>query len=178
MSPRCYRTQRYTIKKNNIKRTQHFFVFWSIFASMKILYTIVGTTSLILGIIGIFLPLLADLEIGKAIGDLNYCSHIFRFPNGYMSANNKGSKKKAAKLLQEMDYTYVDWNCLNRDSERKTSNYQLLNNLKKSSKNKGTLVVLMHDTADVNNSSEILKESISYLKSEGYQFKNFYDLLE
>ncbi len=119
-----------------------------------------------------------DLEIGKAIGDLNYCSHIFRFPNGYMSANNKGSKKKAAKLLQEMDYTYVDWNCLNRDSERKTSNYQLLNNLKKSSKNKGTLVVLMHDTADVNNSSEILKESISYLKSEGYQFKNFYDLLE
>ena len=119
-----------------------------------------------------------DLEIGKAIGDLNYCSHIFRFPNGYMSANNKGSKKKAAKILQEMDYTYVDWNCLNKDSERKTSNYQLLNNLKKSAKNKGTLVVLMHDTADVNNSSEILKESISYLKSEGYQFKNFYDLLK
>ena len=58
MSPRCYRTQRYTIKKNNIKRTLYFFVFWSIFASMKILYTIVGTTSLILGIIGIFLPLL------------------------------------------------------------------------------------------------------------------------
>ena len=102
-----------------------------------------------------------DLEIGKAIGNLNYCS-----------------QKKAAKILQEMDYTYVDWNCLNKDSERKTSNYQLLNNLKKSAKNKGTLVVLMHDTADVNNSSEILKESISYLKSEGYQFKNFYDLLK
>ena len=119
-----------------------------------------------------------DLEIGKAIGNLNYCSHIFRFPNGYMSANNKGSKKKAAKILQEMDYTYIDWNCLNKDSERKTSNYQLLNNLKKTSKNKGTLVVLMHDTTDVNNSSEILKESISYLKNEGYQFKNFYDLLK
>ena len=29
-----------------------------------------------------------DLEIGKAIGNLNYCSHIFRFPNGFMSANN------------------------------------------------------------------------------------------
>ena len=119
-----------------------------------------------------------DIEISKAIGVSDYCSHVFRFPNGYMSANNKGSKKKAAKILQEMDYTYVDWNCLNKDSERKTSNYQLLNNLKKSSKNKGTLVVLMHDTADVNNSSEILKESISYLKSEGYQFKNFYDLLK
>lgn len=37
---------------------RHFFVFWSIFASMKILYTVIGTISLILGIIGIFLPLL------------------------------------------------------------------------------------------------------------------------
>lgn len=37
---------------------QHFFVFWSIFASMKVLYTVAGTISLILGIIGIFLPLL------------------------------------------------------------------------------------------------------------------------
>lgn len=37
---------------------RHFFVFWSIFASMKILYTVTGTISLILGIIGIFLFLL------------------------------------------------------------------------------------------------------------------------
>lgn len=36
----------------------HFFVFWSIFASMKIAYIVIGTISLILGIIGIFLPLL------------------------------------------------------------------------------------------------------------------------
>lgn len=35
-----------------------FFIFWSIFAPMKILYTILGTISLVLGIIGIFLPLL------------------------------------------------------------------------------------------------------------------------
>ncbi len=60
-------------------------------------------------------------------------------------------KKVSAKLLQEMDYVYVDWNCLNNDSVKKYSNYQLLNNLKKkSAKNKGTLVVLMHDTSDVN----------------------------
>lgn len=37
---------------------RHFFVFWSIFASMKIIYTVIGTISLLLGIIGIFLPLL------------------------------------------------------------------------------------------------------------------------
>lgn len=118
-----------------------------------------------------------DIEIGKAIGIDNYCSHIFRFPNGYMSPNNKSQKKVSAKLLQEMDYVYVDWNCLNNDSVKRYSNYQLLNNLKKSAKNKGTLVVLMHDTSDVNDTPSILKDSIDYLKSEGYVFKNFYDLL-
>ena len=94
-----------------------------------------------------------------------------------MSPNNKSQKKVSAKLLQEMDYVYVDWNCLNNDSVKKYSNYQLLNNLKKSAKNKGTLVVLMHDTSDVNDTPSILKDSIDYLKSECYVFQNFYDLL-
>ena len=79
--------------------------------------------------------------------------------------------------MKDLNYVYVDWNCLNNDSVKKYSNYQLLNNLKKSAKNKGTLVVLMHDTSDVNDTPSILKDSIDYLKSEGYVFQNFYDLL-
>ena len=118
-----------------------------------------------------------DKEISDAIGIPNYCSHIFRFPNGYMSPNNKGKKKEAAKLLSDMNYTYIDWNCLNNDSVKKYSDYQLLNNLKKSSKNKGTLIILMHDTSDVNNTPAILKDSIAYLKSQGYEFHNFYNLV-
>ena len=51
-----------------------------------------------------------------------------------------------------------------------------LNNLKDSSKNKGTLVILMHDTSDVNDTHLVLKDSIKYLKEQGYVFKNFYDL--
>ena len=54
----------------------------------------------------------------------------------------------------------------------------MINNLKKTSKNKNMLVVLMHDTKDVSDSSSALKESIEYLKSEGYIFKNFYDVLD
>ena len=119
-----------------------------------------------------------DIEIGNAIGVENYCSHIFRFPNGFMSSNYKSKKKEAAKLLLDMNYTYVDWNCLNNDSVKKYSNSQLLKNLKKSSKNKGTLVILMHDTSDVNDTPSILKDSINYLKEQGYQFRNFYDLLQ
>lgn len=117
-----------------------------------------------------------DIEIGKAIGVDNYCSHVFRFPNGYMSSHYKAKKKEAVKLLQDIHYTYIDWNCLNNDSVKKYSNSGLLKNLKKSSKNKGTLVILMHDTNDVNDTSAILKDSIYYLREQGYEFRNFYDL--
>lgn len=51
--------QRYIIKSKNIEQLSLFFsFFWSIFASMKIFYTVTGTISLVLGIIGIFVPLL------------------------------------------------------------------------------------------------------------------------
>ncbi len=118
-----------------------------------------------------------DLAIGNAIGVPNYCSHIFRFPNGFMSPSNKTKKKEAVKLLQNIDFNYIDWNCLNNDSVKKYSSSQLLNNLIKSSKNKDVLVILMHDTKDVSNSSIVLKDSIKYLKDKGYIFKNFYDIL-
>ena len=116
-----------------------------------------------------------DLEIGKAIGIDNYSSHIFRFPNGYMASAFKSQKQQYAKLLNDIDYAYIDWNCLNKDSEKKYTNSELLNNLKNSCKNKGTLVILMHDTSDVNETDLVLKDSIDYLKNEGYIFNNFYD---
>ena len=117
-----------------------------------------------------------DIEIGKAIGIDNYCSHIFRFPNGYMAPIFKSKKEEYVTLLSNIDYTYIDWNCLNKDSEKKYSNLELLNNLKQSAKGKDTLVVLMHDTSDVNQTDLVLKDSINYLKEQGYTFQNFYDL--
>ena len=36
----------------------------------------------------------------------------------------------------------------------------------------------MHDTGDVNKTYDVLEESINFLKSEGYEFKTFYDLLK
>lgn len=118
-----------------------------------------------------------DIEIGKAIGVDNYCSHVFRFPNGYMSKIYIKQKKWAVKKLEELDYFYVDWNCLNKDSEVKISNAQLIKNLKNTSKDKTPLIILMHDTGDVNNTSDVLKESIEYLKNEGYEFRNMYDFV-
>lgn len=119
-----------------------------------------------------------DLAIGKAIGVEDYSSLIFRFPNGFMSPQYKAKKREMAKLLSQMNYTYIDWNCLNNDSVKKYTSSQLLNNLKQSSKNKDTLVILMHDTKDVSNSSLALEDSIEYLKSEGYSFRNFYSFVD
>lgn len=118
-----------------------------------------------------------DIAIGKAIGVDSYSSSIFRFPNGFMSPQYKAKKKEMAKLLSQMNYAYIDWNCLNNDSIKKYTSSQLLNNLKKSSKNRNTLVILMHDTKDVSNSSLALEDSIEYLKSEGYSFRNFYSIV-
>lgn len=119
-----------------------------------------------------------DKEIANALGLDYYCSHVFRFPNGFISPNYHSKKEVAAKLLKDMGYVYVDWNCLNKDSEKKFSNYQLLNNLKKTAKNKGTLIILMHDTNDVNDTTSVLKDSINYLKELGYEFRNFYDFVQ
>lgn len=119
-----------------------------------------------------------DEAIGKAIEKEDYCSYVFRFPNGYKTKKNRNKKKRAAELLNEINYSYIDWNCLNNDSIKKYNNKQLLNNLKKSAKGKDTLVILMHDTKDVSNSSLVLEDSIKYLKEQGYSFKNFYDLMK
>ncbi len=119
-----------------------------------------------------------DAEISKAIGVENYTARIFRFPNGYASSSKKYKyeKKLSVSYLDELGYSYIDWNCLNKDSEKKYTKEQLLSNLKSTCKNKDTLVVLMHDTTDVSDSSSVLEDSILFLKNSGYIFKNFYDL--
>ena len=119
-----------------------------------------------------------DVAIGKAIGLPNYKCHLFRFPNGSVSNIYHNQKIQAISFLNEIDYTYIDWNVLNNDSICKYSQYQLLNNLKKSCKGKNTIVILMHDTGDVNNTYDVLEDSINYLKNEGYTFKTFHDFFK
>lgn len=119
-----------------------------------------------------------DDAIARAIGKQEYHSFLFRFPNGYMAPLNKREKEKAAELLSKMNYTYIDWNCLNHDSMKKYTKAELVENLKKTAKNKKTLVILMHDTQDVSDSSLALQENIDYLKKEEYVFKTFYENIE
>ncbi len=116
-----------------------------------------------------------DKAISNAIGIENYHSHLFRFPCGSMV--NYSVKKKYISYLEEIDYTYLDWNCLNNDGVQKASSTTLLQYLKDTSRNKNTLVVLMHDSGDLNLTQNVLQSSIDYLKSEGYRFKSMKDFI-
>lgn len=115
--------------------------------------------------------------IAEAIDVSYYSSHLFRFPNGSKSTSYSGAKERCKEYLKELNYAYVDWNALNQDSIHKYSASQLVSNLKKSCENKDSLVILMHDTADVSRSYLALKDSIEYLKEQGYTFKTFENLL-
>ena len=55
---------------------------------------------------------------------------------------------------------------------------ELVNNLKKSSLNKGSIIILMHDSGDVNKTFDALEDSINYLKEQGYEFRTFYDFVK
>ena len=114
--------------------------------------------------------------IRKAIGQEDYTSHLFRFPNGYCSHNCKIQKQKMISVLEKLNFSYLDWNALNNDSIQKQTPYELLQNLKKTIKDKNTIVILMHDTKDVSDSSTVLKDSIQYLKKQGYEFRCLEDL--
>lgn len=117
--------------------------------------------------------LTTDEAISNAIGVSNYHSHVFRFPNGSTGSNYSGAKKNCKNYLKEIGYCFVDWNALNNDSIKKYSPEQILNNLKKTCKNKDSIIILMHDTIDVSRSYESLDASIKYLKEQGYTFKTF-----
>ena len=112
--------------------------------------------------------------IAKALGIEDYRPHLFRFPCG--SHVNYSMKKNYITYLEELDYAYLDWNCLNDDGVKKYSASQLLNNLKNTVKNKNALVILMHDSGDLNQTDEVLQSSIDYLKQQGYEFKNMREL--
>lgn len=87
-------------------------------------------------------------------------------------------KKEAGKLLNKNNISYIDWNVLTGDAEGANTKDKILNNLKKYVKNKGTIVVLMHDSSSKILTYETLKDVIDYLRNEGYTFENFYSIMQ
>ena len=116
--------------------------------------------------------------IQKAIGSPKYNSHLFRFPGGKAGGKYAEIKTEATKLLDSNSIAYVDWNSLNGDAEGKHTVEEMLQEVQETSKNKNSLVILMHDAGDKQKTYEALPDIIQYLRNQGYEFKNFYDIIK
>ena len=119
-----------------------------------------------------------EKQIRNAIKNNNYSSNLFRFPGGYEGGKYEKIKQKAAKLLNKNNIMYVDWNVLTGDSEGANTKKQILKNVKKHIKNKGNIVILMHDSSSKILTYETLTDVINYLRKEGYTFDNFYCIMQ
>lgn len=119
-----------------------------------------------------------EKQIRKAIEKNEYSSNLFRFPGGYEGGKYEKIKKEAAKLLDKNNISYIDWNVLTGDAEGANTKEKILKNIKKHTKNKGNIVVLMHDSSSKILTYETLKDVINYLKNQGYTFENFYSIMQ
>lgn len=119
-------------------------------------------------------------SIREAIGNSTYNSKLFRFPGG-STGNYSDVKEKAKELLEANEIAYIDWNADINDAAKKEdgTSYtveEMYQRMIQTTENKNIIVLLMHNYGTKTNSDQVLEQSITYLKNEGYEFKNFYDL--
>lgn len=101
---------------------------------------------------------------------------IMRFPGGSSNTVSKEYNKKImtrlTKQVQQKGYVYVDWNVDSTDaSGNNVPKSKILSNIKNSSKGKGDICVLMHDSSAKKTTVEALPEMICYLRAQGYRFE-------
>ena len=117
--------------------------------------------------------------VRDAIGEQEYNPHLFRFPGGFVGGQYAEIKSQAKDLLLQNNIVHVDWNALNGDSETKEPTVDFeLQRIADTTCDKQSVVILMHDAEAKKVTVEALPNIIDYLKGQGYEFKNFYELIK
>lgn len=116
--------------------------------------------------------------IRNALGNQNYNTFLFRFPGGSAGGKYADIKAEAKNLLHSYGVNHTNWNCLTGDAEGKTTHEELMSTLQQTMEGDGSLIVLMHDASDKSYTAEALPNVISYLREQGYTFKNFYEIFK
>lgn len=117
--------------------------------------------------------------VRNAIGNSEYNSHLFRFPGGFFGGKYADLKKQAKDLLNENNIVNVDWNALNGDAETQNPTVEFeMKRLEDTTQDKNSIIVLMHDSETKGATVEALPQIITYLKEQGYEFKNFYEIIK
>lgn len=116
--------------------------------------------------------------IRNALGNPDYNTYLFRFPGGSSGGRYAEIKSQAKELLHNYGISHTNWNCLTGDAEGKTTPEALMACLQETMQGDGSLIVLMHDASDKTYTAETLPTVISYLREQGYSFKNFYEIFK
>ena len=117
--------------------------------------------------------------IRDAIGEQEYNSHLFRFPGGLVGGKYADIKNQANDLLLQNNIVHVDWNALNGDSETSSPTIEYeMQRIQETVGDKQSVVILMHDAQAKKVTVEALPGIIDYLQGQGYEFKNFYEIIK
>lgn len=113
-------------------------------------------------------------ELLKSVLGKDFETRVVRFPGGYWSWEGR---EQARPVLDKNKVNIVDWNALNGDAENGGVNTpeQLIQKTKTSvealGENADSVVFLMHDTYQKENTVKALPEIIEYFKAKGYEFR-------
>lgn len=115
--------------------------------------------------------------IKKAVENPKFNSLIFRFPGGSTGGYYADIKTEAVQKLKENGIASIDWNALTKDAEGAHSKESIMDNLRATSEDKTSVVLLMHDASDKILTYEALPDVINYFREKGYQFQTFFDAM-
>lgn len=97
----------------------------------------------------------------------DFKTRLIRFPSG----SNGKKMEPFRKKVVEAGYAYVDWNAVNGDGMNENiQKYEIMQNVKKTSQGKDTIILLMHDNSTKKTTVDSLQDIIDYYRGLGYTF--------
>lgn len=116
--------------------------------------------------------------IRNALGIPDYNTYLFRFPGGSNGGRYSAVKSEARELFDSYGVAYTNWNCLTGDAENKKTKEACIQEMLNTKGNQNSIILLMHDANDKQQTLDALPEIIQYFRNEGYTFKNFYEIFK
>ena len=117
--------------------------------------------------------------VKQAIQVPEYNSYLFRFPGGLIGGKYAQIKSEANELLKQNNIMHVDWNALTGDAETNNLSIEFeLKRLQETTNGKNSVIILMHDAPAKKVTADALEQIINYIREQGYEFKNFYEIIK
>ncbi|EGT3616072.1 polysaccharide deacetylase [Clostridium perfringens] len=117
-------------------------------------------------------------ELMREVLGVEFDTNVLRMPGGYNSRvyYKDRNLQELNTNLEKNRIVSIDWNALNGDAEGKPyTKEEMIDYVKKTSKGKNQVVLLMHDTFGKEKTVKALPEIIKFYKEEGYEFKTISD---